>query len=139
MKVLILALLLAIPFPSVQDDKVTVYVYSLKHVKTLWRAAFPVYIDDKQVAKLDGERYFVAKLSPGKHVFRLKDKKRGGLDLKFEAGKTYYVRMEMREGATVGPVGLTLVPIENATYEIKQMKSINKGDIKDPLIVSSQP
>lgn len=138
MKILILALLLAFPAPNYQEEKATVYVYSLQHVKTLWRAAFDVYIDEKKVAKLDGERVFVVRLVPGRHVFRSKDKKRGGLDMEFEAGKTYHVRMDMREGATVGPAGFSLVPIENATYELKRMKPIKKGDIKDPDIVSAQ-
>jgi Protein of unknown function (DUF2846) len=129
-------ILVSAVFSYPQDESVAkVYVYQLKHVKTLGRVAPPVYLDDKEIAKLDGERFFVVRLAPGRHTFRLKDKKRGGIEMEFKAGETYYVRMEMREGTTVGPSGLTLVPLENATYELKQMKPIKPKDIKDHSLV----
>lgn len=120
-------------------DKATVYVYSYRHVRTLGRVAPPVYLDGKVLAKLDGARFFVVRLEPGTHSFHLKDKKRGGIELDFKAGETYYVRMDMREGTTVGPAGLTLVPKENAEFDLKQMKPADKGDIKDKERVSTSP
>jgi hypothetical protein len=129
--------------PSRQDaapaDKATVYVYSYRHVRTLGRVAPPVYLDGKVLAKLDGARFFVVRLEPGTHSLHLKDKKRGGIELDFKAGETYYVRMDMREGTTVGPAGLTLVPKENAEFDLKQMKPADKGDIKDKERVSTSP
>jgi hypothetical protein len=129
--------------PGRQDaapaDKATVYVYSYRHVRTLGRVAPPVYLDGKVLAKLDGARFFVARLEPGTHSLHLKDKKRGGIELDFKAGETYYVRMDMREGTTVGPAGLTLVPKENAEFDLKQMKPADKGDIKDKERVSTPP
>lgn len=117
------------------NDKAIVYVYSYKHIKTLGRVAPPVYLDDKVLAKLDGERYFIVLVSPGTHKFNLKDKKRGGIEAEFLAGETYYIRMNMREGVTVGPSGLVLMPKENGTFDIKEMKPIKKDDIKAPDIV----
>lgn len=120
-------------------DKATVYVYSYRHVRTLGRVAPPVYLDGKVLAKLDGARFFIVRLELGTHSFHLKDKKRGGIELDFKAGETYYVRMDMREGTTVGPAGLTLVPKENAEFDLKQMKPADKGDIKDKERVSTSP
>jgi hypothetical protein len=133
MKVLFLslALLAALPARPQESDKATVYVYSYRHVRTLGKVAPPVYVDGQVLAKLDGARYFVVKLEPGVHAFHLKDKKRGGVEMEFKAGETYYIRMEKREGATVGPSGLIIVPKENAEFDLKQMKPIGKGDIKD--------
>lgn len=119
-----------------EEIKATVYVYQPRHVRTLGKVAPAVFLDDKLIAKLDGTRFFVVKLQPGKHVFRLKDKKRGGVEMGFEANKTYYIRMDMREGFTVGASGLTVIAPEQGSYEIKQMKPIEKGDIKDPSVVS---
>lgn len=124
---------------TIPADKATVYVYSYRHVRTLGRVAPPVYLDGKVLAKLDGARFFVVRLEPGTHSFHLKDKKRGGIELDFKAGETYYVRMDMREGTTVGPAGLTLVPKENAEFDLKQMKPADKGDIKDKERVSTSP
>jgi len=127
------------PQDTAPTNKATVYVYSYRHVRTLGRVAPPVYLDGKVLAKLDGARFFVVRLEPGTHSFHLKDKKRGGIELDFKAGETYYVRMDMREGTTVGPAGLTLVPKENAEFDLKQMKPGDKGDIKDKERVSTSP
>lgn len=120
-------------------DKATVYVYSYRHVRTLGRVAPPVYLDGKVLAKLDGARFFIVRLEPGTHSFHLKDKKRGGIELDFKAGETYFIRMEKREGTTVGPAGLTLVPKENAEFDLKQMKPISNDDIKDKERVTTSP
>jgi hypothetical protein len=120
-------------------DKATIYVYSYRHIRTLGRVAPPVYLDGKVLAKLDGARFFIVRVEPGTHSLHLKDKKRGGIKMDFKAGETYYIRMEMREGATVGPAGLVLVPKENAEFDLKQMKPADKGDIKDKDKVSTSP
>lgn len=122
-----------------QDSQAIVYVYSYKHIKTLGRVAPPVYLDDKVLAKLDGERFFVILLDPGVHSFHLKQKNRGGLEMEFKPGETYYVRMNMREGATVGPAGMVLMPKESGVFDIKQMKPIKKGDIKDSRVLDGLP
>jgi hypothetical protein len=112
-------------------NKSLVYVYSYKHIKTLGRVAPPVYLDGKVLANLDGVRFFIVQLEPGNHTFHLKDKKRGGIEMEFKAGEIYYIRMDMREGTTVGPAGLAIMPRENGEFDIKQMKPIDEGDIKD--------
>lgn len=135
-----ISLLLSSTFARIQDAKqeATVYVYSYKHVRTLGKVAPPVYVDDTLLAKLDGARYFIVKLEPGTHAFHLKDKKRGGIEMEFKAGETYYIRMDKREGTTVGASGLVLVPKEQGAYDVKQMKPTDKGDIKDKARVSTE-
>lgn len=125
--------------PSVTPDgKATVYVYTYKHIKTLTRVDPPVYLNGKVIAKLDGARYFIAKLSPGVHTFHLKDKKRGGIEMDFKADETYYLRMVKSEGTIVHAAGLVLVPKENANFDLKQMRPINLNDIKDRSIVITE-
>ncbi|HEX8131477.1 MAG TPA: DUF2846 domain-containing protein [Pyrinomonadaceae bacterium] len=123
---------------ATQAEKATVYVYSYKHIKTLTRVDPPVYLDGKVLAKLDGARYFIVKLDPGTHTFHLKDKKRGGLEMEFKAGETYYIRMEKSEGTIVHAAGLVLMPKENATFDMKQMRPINLSDIKDRSVVVTE-
>jgi hypothetical protein len=98
MKLCFFALLL-FSFPAIHAQTppdAHVYVYSYRHVNTLWKAAPPVYLDGKQIAKLDGTRFFIINIKPGPHSFHLKDKKRGGIDFDFKSGETYYIRLDMR-------------------------------------------
>lgn len=113
------------------ENKAAVYVYSYRHVKTLGRVAPSVYVDGKVLAKLDGTRFFIVRIEPGTHAFHLKDKKRGGIEIEFKAREVYYIRMDMREGTTVGAAGLVLMSRENGEFDIRQMKPIDKDDIKD--------
>ena len=116
---------------AAQPSAAMVYVYSYRHVRTLGRVAPTVYLDGKPLAKLDGTRFFIVRIEPGAHAFHLKDKKRGGIEKDFRAGEVYYIRMDMREGATVGAAGLVLMGRENGEFDLRQMKPIDKDDIKD--------
>jgi len=106
-------------------------------VKTLGRVTPTVFVDGRALAKLDGTRFFIVRLDPGSHAFHLKDKKRGGIEMDFRAGEVYYIRMDMREGATVGPSGLVLMSRENGEFDLRQMKPVDEGDIKDLKRVST--
>ena len=121
-----------------QAQKATVYIYTYKHIRTLTRVDPPVYLDGKILAKLDGARYFIAQLSPGTHTLHLKDKKRGGLEMEFKVGETYYVRMVKSEGTIVHAAGLVLVPKENADFDLKQMRPVSQSDIKDRSVVVTE-
>lgn len=135
MKPLILAALLAAAIQDAPPELVTVYIYKAPHARTLWRAAFPVYADEKQIATLDGGRYFVARFPPGLHTFRSKNKKQGGVEIELKAGEVYYLRMETEEGVSVGKARITLVQKEQGGYDVKQMKPIKDKDIKDRTVV----
>lgn len=113
------------------DDKVTVYVYKTPHQRTLGRVAPPVYCDEQLLAKLDGGRYFIVKLEPGTHSFRSKNKKDGGVEIGLKLGQEYFLRMETRTGVQVNAPRISVVPNEEGRYDVKQMKYINDGDIKD--------
>lgn len=135
--VFILCLAYSVSGFTQEIDKGTVYIYKTPHGRTLWRATFPVYVDEVLAAKLDGGRYFTTKLSPGKHTFRSKDKRQGGVEVEIKAGETYYLRLETEEGATVGKPRILYVPAEEGSYDIKQMKLIKAGDVKNKAIVES--
>ena len=119
------------------DERATVYIYQLHHIRTLGRVAPPVFIDEHDVARLDGQRYLIAHLKPGRHAFRSKDKNKGGVEFELKSGETYYVRMEMQEGASVHGAHMLHVTDEEGAYEVKQMKAIKEADIKDKSIVDT--
>jgi hypothetical protein len=134
---LLLSLQFAVRSQEPERDSAIVYVSSYRHVKTLGRVAPTVYVDGKPLANLDGTRFFIVRLEPGTHAFHLKDKKRGGIEKDFRSGEVYYVRMDMREGATVGASGLVLMSRENGEFDLRQMKPVSEGDIKDPKRVTT--
>jgi hypothetical protein len=113
-------------------DKATVYVYANAHARMMKRAAAPVFLDDHEVAILDGSRYFVLRLEPGAHTFRSKDKKKGGAEIEVKAGETYYLRLEWEQtGYFLRYSGIRLMPPENGRFELKQAKPISRKDVKD--------
>jgi hypothetical protein len=134
--ILILCLLCLPAFAQTpHDDKATVYIYKTWHVNTLGRAAFDVFIDDKVVAKLDRGIFLEAKLAPGKHSFFTKNKRSGGVVVDTEAGKVYYLRLQTDSGVGVDNPRINIPSKEESEFDMKQMKPIEKKDIKDPLTV----
>jgi hypothetical protein len=124
------------PSPDDVPGTATVYIYKTWHAATLWRAAFAVYLDDKMIVRLDRGIYCVVHISPGTHQLSTKDKKSGGLEINFEAGKIYYVRMQTDTGAQVTHPRLSIPTPEESTFDLKQMKPIATGDIKDKTVAS---
>ena len=115
---------------STSKTKGTVYIYKTWHVATLWRAAFAIFLDDKMIARLDRGIYLVAEIELGKHSFSTKNKKSGGVELEIEAGKVYVLRLDTDSGMQVTPPHRSLAPPEQAKFDLKQMKPIEKKDIK---------
>lgn len=145
MKILLVAALLLSSWPQDSagelspDDRTgtaTVYIYKTWHGATLWRAAFAVYLDNKMIVRLDRGIYCVVHISPGSHQLSTKDKKAGGLEINFEAGKIYYVRMQTDSGAQVTHPRLSVPTPEESAFDLKQMKPVAAGDIKDTALVS---
>lgn len=109
----------------------TVYFYSLAAPPTLGSIKKSIFVDGKEVAKIRPEHYFIVKLEPGTHAFHLKNKKIGGVEKNFEAGKIYYLRIEWEEGMTVKPSGISSVSAESGAYDIKQLRPVDEKQIID--------
>ena len=141
MKILLLFVSLLIPpvFVNAQkasEGKAIVYVYSLATTTTIGRIRKPVFLDAAEIAEIRPEHYFIALVDPGKHSIHLKNKKFGGIEKEFAAGSTYYIRMEWRNnGIAVVPQNITLVSTESGEFDIKQIKPVDKDNIKDAKIV----
>lgn len=138
MKFLLLASLLLI-FPafafaqSKTEGKAIVYVYSNKTTTTFGMVKKPVFMDDMELADVRPAHYFIVLVDPGKHSFHLKKKKFGGVEMDFEAGKTYYLRLEWRNHTMIGNFGI--VAPENAAFDLKQMKPVDQNNIKNTKLV----
>jgi len=119
--------------------KSTVIVYSLSTSTTLGQVRKPIFLDDKEIADVRPEHFFVAMIPAGKHTLNLKNKKFGGIERDFEAGKTYYLRIDWRNnGMALVPQGFVIVPEENGAFDVRQLKPIDTGNIKDKSLISLQ-
>ena len=111
------------------DSHVTVYIYRYKQF--VGSALSPsVYCDDTELARMDNGRFFAAKLSSGKHTFHSNDQQ-AGIDVDLKSGQDYYIRVEIAAGMMKGHGRLTLVAPEQGSYEIKKLKPLDAGNIKD--------
>ena len=121
-----------------KSELATVYVYSLAARKTRGRITPSVYVDGVESAEIRPNHYFVARLEPGTRVIHFKKtKKRGGVELNLEAGKTYYLRVNWKSGGSLRPEGFDVVQVETARYDLKQVKPIDADNIKDPARIST--
>jgi Protein of unknown function (DUF2846) len=112
-----------------KDSQATVYVYRYKQF--VGSAISPsVYCDETELARMDNGRFFVAKLSPGKHVFRSNDKQ-AGIDVDLKGGQDFYIRVELATGFMKGHGRLVSVAPEQGSYEIKKLKPLGTDKVKD--------
>lgn len=111
------------------DSQATVYVYRYKQF--VGSALAPsVFCDETELARMENGRFFVAKLAPGKHVFRSNDKQ-AGIEVELKPGQQYYIRVELATGFMKGHGRLLSVAPEQGSYEIKNLKPLDADKIKD--------
>ena len=121
------------------EEKVTVYIYSLATQSTLGRIKPSVFVDSEEIAQIRPNRFFVIHLEPGNHEIHFKkSKKRGGIEMEFRAGNTYYLRVNWKAEGTVRAEGFDIVQLDSARYDLKQLKPIDDDNIKDKSRVSTK-
>jgi len=115
----------------------TVYIY--RPSKMVGKALEPsVFVDDKELARMDNGRYFALKLKPGKHIIHMTDDKKGyAIDM--GPGQTYYFRIGVEMGMWKGHGKITLDDADRAIGEIKKIKFIGKDKIKAADVVVDIP
>jgi hypothetical protein len=127
--------LLFIPGATAQDDpkasgndvRVNVYRYKQYMGKGLRPS---IYVDERDVARLQSGRYAALALAPGKRSFRSNDKQ-SQIELDLKPGQEYYIRIDIAPGMWKGHGRLTLVQPEQGAGELKQMKPLDAGMVKD--------
>ena len=118
---------------AASTEDVTVFIY--RPNKWPGRALEPsVFVDETELARMDNGRYFAIKLTPGKHIIRMTDDKKGyAVDM--GPGQTYFFRVGMEMGMWKGHGKLTLDDRERGVEEIKKLKFIGQDKIKAPQLV----
>ena len=114
-----------------QPNDVAATVYFYRYKQFVGSALSPsVYCDEGELARIENGRFFVAKFTPGKHVFSSNDKQ-SGIESDLKAGQEYYIRVELVPGAMKGHGRLISVQPEQGAYEIKKLKPLDADKVKD--------
>jgi hypothetical protein len=114
---------------ATSSAKAKVYVYRYKSFES--KGVRPsIYVDEKDIARVQDGRAVVLAISPGKHMFRSNDKQ-SVVDLEVKGGQSYYIRIDIATGFLKGHGRLTLVAPEQGASEYKRTKPVDKGMIKD--------
>lgn len=115
-------------------DKATIYFYRIKQYAG--SALEPsVYCDEKELARMDNGRYFGVTLEPGKHTCRMGDKQTG-FELEVKPGEEYYAKITIDVGLLKGHGRLTLLQREQGAFELKKVKLLSAGKVKDRSLVT---
>lgn len=110
-------------------------VYIYRPNKLVGKALEPsVFLDEKELARMDNGRYFTLKLKPGKHIVHMTNEKKG-FAIDMGPGQTYYFRVGIEMGMWKGHGKLTLEDSDKAVPEIKKLKFIDQDKIKDHSMV----
>jgi hypothetical protein len=106
------------PAPSTLPGKAILYVYRFRRYDGAALRPY-VYVDQKEMARMENGQFFAVILDPGKHSVRFRDKA-SRVDLDMKAGADYYIRVDLRTGFWKGHSRLNLVFPEQGAYEVKQ-------------------
>jgi hypothetical protein len=131
-----LALLCAVasqssPEPSkpVESALAVVHIYRANQFTAKLRSP-AVYCNEAPLAKMQNGRYFTIKLLPGRYAFRSEDKG-VGIQINAEAGKEYFVRVEMALGSFKGTQQVAEVSKEQGESELRVLKPIDRDRVID--------
>jgi hypothetical protein len=94
-----------------------------------------VYCDDKELARMDNGRYFVASFESGKHTCHMGDKQTG-FELDLKPGEQYYAKVTIDVGLLKGHGRLSLLTKEQGAFELKKVKPLGRSKVKDRTLVT---
>jgi len=122
--------------PESDRDARYARVFVYRHHKVYGAALEPpVYCDGKEVAKMDNGRYFLLMLEPGAHSISSNSKK-GIVELKFEAGKEYFIRVYLKSTYIwVGKGRAVLESNEQGKADLRELRPLTPSDVVDKIHV----
>jgi hypothetical protein len=119
--------------PDGEKVRVNVYRYKQYFGKGLRPS---IYCDEKDISRLQDGRYVVLLLTEGNHTFRSNDKQ-SQVELNLKPGQQYYIRVDIAAGMWKGHGRLTLVQPEQGVAELREMRPVDSGMIKDREVITA--
>jgi len=106
------------------EDKASATFYRPK--RFMWSGLTPsIYVDGKQVLRLDNGRYYTLRLPAGKHTLDSSMKKHAPLEVELKAGESAYFEMVLLGGMWRGGGRLIPTPESNAKEAIAKLKPLD--------------
>ena len=120
------------------SSKAVVYVYRLQGGSGPPPNRPSVYCDEHELARMQNGRYFSIRLDAGKHSCRSTDEQ-SVVELDVKAGQTYYIRGEVVPIKGKPRGAITRVSPEQGASELRRLKPLPSGMVKDPNRVLLDP
>jgi Protein of unknown function (DUF2846) len=117
----------------------TIYVYRNAYHKTFGKEAAEVSANGEKLARLDVERYFVARVPAGLLIVTSGKKKDNRVEIEAKAGETYYLRVRAHPGQMFARFELFRVTKEEAKADADKLRYVEAGDIKSVRVVKDAP
>jgi len=110
--------------PAYAQDSATLVFYRPK--RFMGSGLTPsIYVDGKQVARLDNGRFFSLKVVAGKHVVESSMKSHAGLEVDLRPGDVTYLEMVILAGNWRGGGRLIPAPADDAKVAMKKLKPLD--------------
>ena len=103
---------------SVPGTKAVVYVYRLRKNSAGGLKDYVVHANGRKVANLYNNSYIPCIVRPGLTEFKSRAEYTSSVKTYIEAGKTYYLRLDVKKGASVGRPDLKFVDAATGEQEI---------------------
>ena len=115
-----------------QDSPQTIYVYRYKEGGLgFLNVKFPIYLDNREIARIENGRFFVIRVEEGEHILRSNDNQSG---IQLSSPQTF-IRIDIGGGGIKSQGRVSLVVPEQALIELKKLKYSDAKDIKDKTLV----
>ncbi|HMD18443.1 MAG TPA: DUF2846 domain-containing protein [Terriglobales bacterium] len=117
--------------------KVTMYVYRLRNQRGMFNK-LSVYIDERELARIENGRFFIVHVDPGRHVVRSVDKA-SAVTVEMQPGQIYFLRVAIEHTQFTFRFETILVPAEQGWSEIGQTEPNDSKEIKDNELAAVGP
>jgi hypothetical protein len=107
-----------------------VYFYRVEEVNALDSRKAEVKFEGRELLQMPENNFVGFRFAPGKYGLRMRQKQSEIL-LSVEAGKRYFVRVSQTVAGFGFNQSLTLMPGEQAIYQMRDMKPLEDKNIKD--------
>jgi len=112
-------------FPTPSPDKGLVYFY-LKGGILETTALYSVEQDNQFIGSLEENAYLFVFSEPGNHIFTSNSESESAITINVEAGKTYYVKCDIKKGLFAGHPRFKLADERKANEVIQYLKDVTK-------------
>lgn len=107
---------------SVEADKSTIYIF--RNETENFNSEMAVEIDNKHVGGTSQRTFIVSSVQPGNHTITAHGENKSEIEITTEAGKNYFVWLEVTIGAFIPRANLHLVDQKTGKIGVKESRLI---------------